>query len=67
MTIKALVPLDIAQAARMIDLAYQCDKSFRTAAIKSVESALRETTIVWEEWEYEEAAEKIADRIFGDG
>lgn len=35
------------------------------ALVASIESSLRESTIVWEEWEYTETAKKVADRIIG--
>ena len=33
--------------------------------IKSVENSLRDTTIVWEEWEYNHAAQLVVDYVFG--
>lgn len=55
----------IQSACRTLIMAFKCDKELYNALVASIESALRESTIVWEEWEYEETAKKIADRIIG--
>ena len=45
--------------------AFLTDRELYKALVASIEGALRESTIVWEEWEYTETAEKVADRIIG--
>lgn len=55
--------MNLSEAAKVIYEAYTTDKTFREAVIASVESALRETTVARE---YEDLAEKIAGRVFGD-
>ena len=44
---------------------FVADKDMYDALVTSIESSLRESTIVWEEWEYTETAKKVADRIIG--
>ena len=56
---------DIQQACEVLTHTLQTDEDFFNAFVASIESALRESTIVWEEWEYTETAKKIADRIIG--
>ena len=56
---------DIQHACKVITHALQTDNDFYDAFVASIESALRESTIVWEEWEYTETAKKIADRLIG--
>ncbi len=55
---------ELMNASQLLREEYLENEFFRDAVIASVKSALRETTIVWEEWEYEDAARKIAERIF---
>lgn len=52
-------------AANILRSEYNNNPFYRDAVVASVKSAMRETTIVWEEWEYDEAAKKIADRVMG--
>ena len=56
----------IEQAAVVIKNAYKNNEDFRDSITESIESAMRESTVVWEEWEYTENAKKIADRVFGE-
>lgn len=53
------------QAWEVLKTAMKKDLFIYNAIVIIIESALRESTIVWEEWEYEETAKKIADRIIG--
>lgn len=55
----------IQQACVILKTVMKIDLLIYNALVASIESALRESTIVWEEWEYEETAKKIADRIIG--
>ena len=55
----------IQQACKVLTHTLQTDEDFYNAFVASIESALRESTIVWEEWEYTETAKKIADRLIG--
>lgn len=56
----------VKQACEVLKREFRTNIDFYNAFVASIESALRESTIVWEEWEYEEIAKKIADRIIGD-
>ena len=56
----------IEQAAVVVRNAYKTNRDFRESITESIESAMRESTIVWEDWEYKETAKKIADRVFGE-
>ena len=55
----------IQQACKVLTHTLQTNEEFYNAFVASIESGLRESTIVWEEWEYTEIAKKIADRIIG--
>lgn len=55
----------IQQACKVLCQTLKTNDEFYTAFVASIESALRESTIVWEEWEYTETAKKIANRIIG--
>lgn len=55
----------IQQACKVLVQTLKTNEEFYNAFVASIESALRESTIVWEEWEYTETAKKIADRIIG--
>lgn len=55
----------IQRACKVLTMELKCNKDFYDAFVASIESALRESTIVWEEWECTETAKKIADRIIG--
>ena len=55
----------IQKACKILVVGLRCNKEFYNAFVASIESALRESTVVWEEWEYNETARKIADRIIG--
>lgn len=52
-------------ACRVVVDSLKTNEEFYNAFVASIESALRESTIVWEEWEYTETAKKITDRIIG--
>ena len=52
-------------ACKVVVASLKTNDEFYNAFVASIESALRESTIVWEEWEYTETAKKIADRIIG--
>ena len=56
---------DIQQACKVLINALQTNHEFYNAFVASIESALRESTIALEEWEYTETAKKITDRIIG--
>ena len=56
----------IEQAAVVVQNAYKANRDFRESITESIESAMRESTIVLEDWEYKETAKKIADRVFGE-
>ena len=70
-TVKVKVDAEISSlqdACRVILTSMKTNEEFYNAFVASIESALRESTIVWEEWEeweYTETAKKIADRIIG--
>ena len=67
-TVKVKVDAEITslQDARKVVLtSLQTNEEFYNAFVASIESALRESTIVWEDWEYTETAKKILDRIIG--
>ena len=55
----------IQQARKVLTHTLQTKEELYNAFVASIESALRESTIVWEEWEYTETSKKIADRIIG--
>jgi hypothetical protein len=55
----------VEQACEVLKREFRTNRDFYNAFVASIESALRESAIVWEEWEYEETAKKIADRIIG--
>lgn len=55
----------IQQACKVLIQTLKTNEEFYDAFAASIESALRESTIVWEEWEYTETAKKIANRIIG--
>lgn len=58
-------PQTVEEAAKVMRHSFMTDKDLYNALVASIESALRESTVVWEEWEYTEVARKIADRIVG--
>lgn len=67
-TVKVKVDAEISSlqdACRVVVTSLKTNDEFYTAFVASIESALRESAIVWEEWEYTETAKKIADRIIG--
>ena len=65
-TVKVDVEISSLQdACRVVVTSLKTNEEFYKAFVASIESALRESTIVWEEWEYTETAKKIADRIIG--
>lgn len=67
-TVKVKVDAEISSlqdACRVVVTSLKTNEEFYNAFVASIESALRESTIVWEEWEYTETAKKIADRIIG--
>lgn len=53
----------VQQACEVLKTEFRKNRDFYNAFVASIESALRESAIVWEEWEYEETSKKIADRI----
>ena len=55
----------VKQACEVLKREFRTNRDFYNAFVASIESALRESTIVWEELEYEETSKKIADRIIG--
>ena len=55
----------VEQACEVLKREFRTNRDFYNAFVASIESALRESTIAWEEWEYLETAKKIADRIIG--
>ena len=57
--------ISITEATKILRHAFLTDNDLYNGLVASIESALRESTIVWEEWEYTETAKKIADRIVG--
>ena len=66
--IKVKVDVEITslqEACGVVVASLKTNEEFYNAFVASIESALRESTIVWEEWEYTETAKKIADRIIG--
>lgn len=67
-TVKVKVDAEISSlqdACRVVVTSLKTNEEFYNAFVASIESALRETTIVWEDWEYTETAKKIANRIIG--
>lgn len=67
-TVKVKVDAEISSlqdACRIVVTSLKTNEEFYNAFVASIESALRESTIVLEEWEYTETAKKIADRIIG--
>jgi len=59
------IDLTIHQAFSIVRNVFISNEECYEALVASIESSLRESTIVWEEWEYTEAAKKVADRIIG--
>ncbi len=57
--------ITIQQACKILTQALTTDNDFYNCFVASIESALQESTVVWEEWECNETARKIADRIIG--
>lgn len=53
----------ISESAQEIRLAIINNKDLYEAFVASVESALRETIVVWEEEEYHDIATRVTDRI----
>lgn len=58
-------PQTVEEAVKVLRHALMTDKDLYSGLVASIESVLRESTVVWEEWEYTETARKIADRIAG--
>ena len=59
------IDMKIYQAFSIVRNVFIANKECYEALVASIESSLRESTVVWEEWEYTETAKKIADRIIG--
>lgn len=57
--------ISITEATKILRHAFLNDNDLYNGLVASIESALRESTVVWEEWEYTETARKVADRIAG--
>ena len=65
-TVKVDVEITSLQdACRVVVESLKTNEEFYNSFVASIESVLRDSTIVWEEWEYTETAKKIADRIIG--
>ena len=54
---------NIAVSAQVLRMAIINNKELYEAFVASVESALRETIVVWEEEEYHDIATRVTDRI----
>ena len=59
------IDFKIQRAFSIVRNIFISDQIAYEALVGSIESALRESTIVWEEWEYTETAKKIANRVIG--
>ncbi len=59
------IDFKIQHAFSIVRNVFIVNKDCYEALVASIESSLRESTIVWEEWEYTETAKKVADRIIG--
>jgi len=55
----------IQQACKVLCETLQKDEMFHNVLLDNIEDVLRNSTVVWEEWEYREIANKILDRIIG--
>lgn len=55
----------IQEAKRVLSHSLQTNRELYDEFVSDIESAMQESTVVWEEWEYHETAKLIADRIIG--
>lgn len=60
-------PRTVEEAAKVLRHTLITNNDLYNGLVASIESAIRESTVVWEEWEYTETARRIADRIVGKG
>lgn len=55
----------VKQACEVLKREFRTNRDFYDAFVASIESTLRESMLILKEWECEETAKKIADRIIG--
>lgn len=59
-------PSTIEEAERLVKEEIWRNPVYRRAKLDEIEDLLRESTVVWEEWEYKMLAERIVDRLYGE-